>query len=178
MSTPITPEERAKTIQTIIAGSQKLDNIEKAILSLINIFEDVKLSMAQAFEKIGTDIPKIAKIYIVRNDMGKFKKLIALLKGAKEKVAIVIRNTKDLVNCQDMLDDNLKEKCILSSEMPKEATPHLILFDIFLPQFQAHFKDYKGFMHIILSKLEYENKPELQAELEKYQFLIEISKEI
>ena len=174
----ISPIERNKIIETIIAGSQKLDTIEKAILKLINDFEDVKIFMAQNFEKISADIPKTAKIYVVKNDTAKFKKLIAILKGAKEKVAIVIRNTKDTVNCNDILDDELKKKCIVSSEMPKEATPHLILFDIFLPQFQDHFKNYKGIMHIILSKLEYENKPELQAELEKYQFLIEVSKDI
>ena len=174
----ITPEERAKTIETIISASVILDNLEKELLEIINKFEDVKLLLAQAFEKIGTDIPKTAKIQIVKNDMSKFKKLIAILKGAKEKVAVVIRNTKDGINCREMLDDNLKKKCVLSQSMPEEATPNLILFDINLEQFRDHFKDYKGVMHIILSKLEYENKPELQAELEKYQFLIEVNKEI
>lgn len=178
MTTPITPEERAKAIQTIITGSQKLDNIEKAILKLINDFEEVKLLMAQSFEKIGGDIPKTAKIHVVKNDMLKFKKLIAILKGAEEKVAVVIRNTKDFINCKEILDDDLKNKCVLSQSMPEVATPHLVLFDISLEQFMGHFKEYKGFLHIILSKLEYENKPELQAELEKYQFLIEMSKEI
>lgn len=83
-----------------------------------------------------------------------------------------------MINCREMLDDNLKKNIVLSPGMPEEATPQLVLFDINLDQFQGHFKDYKGFLHIILSKLEYENKPELQAELEKYQFLIEVSKEI
>lgn len=174
----ITPTERAKTIETIISASVMLDNLEKKLLEIINRFEDVKLLLTNAFEKIGADIPKTAKIHIVKNDMYKFKKLIAILKGTEQKTAVVIRNTKDGVNCHEMLDDNLKKKCVLSQSMPEEATPNLILFDISLEQFRDHFKDYKGFMHIILSNLEYENKPELQAELEKYQFLIEISKEI
>ena len=61
----ITPEERAKTIETIIAGSQKLDSLEKSILDLINKFEDIKILLAQSFEKIGSDIPKSVKIYVV-----------------------------------------------------------------------------------------------------------------
>lgn len=174
----ITPEERAKTIETIITGSQKLDSIEKTILSAINAFEEIKLLMAKSFEKIGTDIPKTAKIYVVKNDMCKFKKLITLLKNIKQKTAVVIRNSKDMINCREMLDDNLKKNLILSPTMPEEATPHLVLFDINIEQFRDHFTGYKGFMYIILSKLEYENKPELQVELEKYQFLIEINKEI
>ena len=174
----ISPAERAKTIETIIAGAQKLDNIEKAILKLINDFEEVKTFLAQNFEKLTQDIPKTAKIYVVKNDMLKFKKLIAILKDAEQKVAVVIRNTKDNINCNELLDDGLKKKCILSQSIPEEATPHLVLFDINTEQFRKHYKDYRGFLHVILSKLEYENKPELQAELEKYQFLIEVNKEI
>ena len=174
----ISPIERNKIIETIIAGSQKLDAIEKNMLRLINEFEEIKTFLAQNFEKIGADIPKTAKIHVVKSDMYKFKKLIALLKGTEQKTAVVIRNTKDMINCNELLDDDLKKKCVLSPKMPEEATPNLILFDVSLEQFREHFKDYKGFLHIILSKLEYENKPELQAELEKYQFLIEVSKDI
>jgi len=174
----ITPTERAKTIETIIAGAQKLDEIEKTILQAINVFEEVKLLLAKAFEKIGKDIPKTAKVYVVKNDMLKFKKLLAILKGIDQKTAVIIRNSKDMANFNDMLDDNLKKNIVLSSKMPEEATPHLILFDLSLSHFHEHFKEYKGFMHIILSKMQYENVPELREELEKHQFLIEVSKEI
>ena len=174
----ITPTERAKTIETIIAGAQKLDEIEKTILQAINVFEEVKLLLAKAFEKIGKDIPKTAKVYVVKNDMLKFKKLLAILKGIDQKTAVIIRNSKDMANFNDMLDDNLKKNIVLSSKMPEEATPHLILFDVGLSHFDEHFKEYKGFLNVILSKLEHENKPELQEELEKNQFLIEVSKEI
>lgn len=90
----ITPAERTKTIETIISASQKLDGLEKKLLEVINQFEDVKLLLAQAFEKIGADIPKTAKIYVVKNDMFKFKKLISILKGTNQKTAVVIRNSK------------------------------------------------------------------------------------
>ena len=105
----ISSEERAKTIETIISASQRLDSLEKKLLEIINKFEDVKELLAKSFEKIGTDIPKTAKIYVVKNDMFKFKKLIAILKEAKQKVAVVIRNSKDHINCNEMLDDDLKK---------------------------------------------------------------------
>ncbi len=172
----ISEKERTLIIKTIIKAAQKLEDVERKILDLINEFEAIKGLMAKAFASISQDIQKHVTVYVVKDKMAKFRKIVTLIGKIDEKVAVVMRNPKDI---QDLKEWMTPDKATLfSTEMPKEATPFLILAEANSEIFRKSFKDYIGKMFIVLSKQEYEGNQELILELEKYNFLVEQVKEI
>ena len=177
----ISEKERVLTIETIIKGAQKLEDVETKILDLINEFETVKALMAKAFANVSQDIQKQVTVYIVRDKMAKFRKVRDLIGKMEGSTAVVMRNSKDIKNLKDVVvtsSATWEKAPSFFTEIPNKATPFLILCEANSEVFKKDFKDYIGKMFIILTKEEYEGNQELAAELEKYNFLVEQIKEL